>query len=38
MADKAFIDSVVRLRNLYEEASKEPFPIKTDAYPLVTAD
>ena len=38
MADKAFIDSIVRLRNLYEEASKEPFPIKDDAYPLVTKD
>ena len=38
MADKAFIDSLVRLRNLYELASKEPFPIKTDAYPLVTLD
>lgn len=38
MADKAFIDSVLRLSKLYTVASKEPFPIKTDAYPYVTAD
>lgn len=38
MADKAFVDSVVRLSNLYEEASVDPFPIRQDAYPLVSAD
>lgn len=38
MADKAFIDSVVRLRDLYEAASKEPYPIKDDAYPIVTEE
>ena len=35
MADKAFTDSVVRLRNLYQEASKDPFPIKRNSYPIV---
>ena len=38
MADKAFIDSVVRLRNLYQEASKEMFPIRDGAYPKVSYD
>ena len=37
MADKAFLDSVKRLRDLYKEASKEPFPIRHDAYPTVSA-
>ena len=34
MADKAFIDSAVRLRNLYEQANSDdqPFPINPDAY------
>ena len=34
MADKAFIDSAVRLRNLYEQANRdgEPFPINPNAY------
>ena len=36
MSDKAFINAVVRLRNLYEEASKDSFPIKSGATPLVT--
>lgn len=35
MADKALVDAVVRLRNLYEEADKEPFPIREDAYPRI---
>ena len=39
MADKAFIDSVVRLRNLYEEASKdEPFPVNPAGYHHVTQE
>ena len=38
MADKAFIDTLVRLSKLYEGASKDPFPIKTDAYRGVTED
>ena len=35
MSDKAFINAMFRLRNLYEEASKDSFPIKTNAYPRV---
>ena len=35
MADKAFIDTAVRLSKLYTEASREPFPVKSDAYPHV---
>ena len=38
MADKAFIDSVVRLKTLYQEAAKDPFPIRSDAYKTVTRD
>ena len=38
MADKAFMDSVIRLSALYEEASREDFPIRKDAYPTVTFD
>ena len=38
MADKAFIDTLVRLSTLYTEASKDLFPIKTHAYPQVTKD
>ena len=35
MADKAFVDSIVRLQKLHIEASKDLFPIRTDAYPTV---
>lgn len=38
MADKAFIDTAVRLSKLYTEASKEPFPVREDAYPGVTRE
>lgn len=38
MADKAFMDSVIRLSALYIEASREDFPIRKDAYPTVTFD
>jgi len=37
-ADKAFIDSVVRLKDLYQVAEKDPFPIAYGAYPSVTAE
>ena len=36
MADKAFIDSAVRLRDLYELANKDgPFPINPDGYVFI---
>ena len=35
MADKSFIDSTVRLRNIYQETSKNSYPIEIDAYPTV---
>ena len=38
MADKAFIDTLVRLSTLYTEASKDLFPIKPHAYPQVTKE
>ena len=38
MADKAFLDTLVRVENLYREASKEMFPIRQDAYPFLTED
>ena len=38
MADKAFIDTLVRLSTLYTEASKDLFPIKAHAYPQVTKE
>jgi hypothetical protein len=37
-ADKAFIDSVVRLKDLYEEAEKDLFPIADGAYNTTTAE
>ena len=36
MTDKAFIDAAIRLSNLYQEASKESFPVKANSYPIVT--
>ena len=36
MADKAFIDTLVRLSTLYTEASKDLFPVKPHAYPRAT--
>ena len=36
MADRAFIDSLLRLRDFYHEASKDPFPLKRDAYPRLS--
>ena len=38
MSDKAFLDTLVRVENLYREASKEMFPIRQDAYPFLTQD
>ena len=38
MADRAFIDSLLRLRNFYHEASKDPFPLRQDAYPRLTEE
>lgn len=40
MADKAFIDSAVRVQILYERARKNGarFPVKVDAYPSVDYD
>jgi hypothetical protein len=38
IAEKGFIESTYRLKNLYEVADKDPFPLKNDAYPLVTRD
>ena len=36
MADKAFIDTLVRLSTLYTEASKDMFPVKPYVYPRAT--
>ena len=38
MADRAFIDSLLRLRDFYHEASKDPFPVKRDAYPRISKE
>jgi len=38
MADKAFIDTAHRLQELYTIASKEPFPLNTDYFELLTDD
>ena len=38
MADKAFIDTLVRLSTLYTEASKDMFPVKPHAYPRATEE
>ena len=38
MVDKVLIDSAQRLKALYQEASKDPFPVRTDAYPSLDSD
>ena len=38
LADKAFIDTIVRLSKLYEGASMEPYPVNSDIYPRVRED
>ena len=34
--DKAFIDSMVRLSDIYRESLREPFPIKDGTYSIAT--
>ena len=34
MGDKAWLDSVNRLKILYEDASSEPYPIRADSFDL----
>ena len=34
MTDKQFIDTAIRLSKLYEEANKDLFPVKNNAYTL----
>ena len=35
IAERAFIVSVFRVKNLYELASVDPFPLSKDGYPVV---
>ena len=38
LADKAMIDTIVRLSKLYEGASMEPYPVNSDIHPRVRED